>query len=129
MGACYSVDLKVNFIDEEGAVKALNEHMVNDTRADYSLEKYANIGVTPDTFDGLMKILLAEAQRKVVIYEHEGFKFYENDFDASYGWEGVMMDWFNVLAPFLKNGSELLIYPDSDYDKLVIKNGKCIQIH
>ena len=129
MGACYSVCLKVNFIDEEGAVKALNEHMTNDTRANYSLEEYINIGATPDSFDGLMKILLAEAQRKVDIYEHGRFKVYENDFDASYGWEGVMMDWFNVLAPFLKNGSELLIYPDNGYDKLVIKNGKCVQIH
>lgn len=128
MGACYSVCLKVNLIDEEGAVKALNEHMTKDG-ADYSLEEYANIGATPDTFDGLMKILLAEAQRKVTIYQHGRFKVYENDFDASYGWEGVMMDWFNVLAPFLKNGSELLIYPDNDYDKLVIKNGKCVQIH
>ena len=129
MGACYSVDLKVNFIDEEGAVKALNEHMVKDTRADYSLEEYANIGVTPDTFDGLMKILLAETQRKVDIYDNGKFKVYENDFDASYGWESVMMEWFEALAPFLANGSQMIIYPDSDYDKLVIKNGKCIQIH
>ena len=129
MGACYSVYLKVNFIDEEGAVKALNEHMTNDTGTDYSLEKYANIGVTPDTFDGLMKILLAETQREVTIFEHGRFTIYENDFDASYGWEAIMMEWFEVLAPFLKNDSKLLIYPDNDYDHLIIKNGKCVQIH
>lgn len=128
MGACYSVYLKVDLIDEEGAIKALNEHMINDG-ADYSLEEYANIGATPDTFDGLMKILLAEAQRKVDIYQNGRFKVYENDFDASYGWEGVMMEWFEILAPFLKDGSKMLIYPDSDYDELVIKNGKCVQIH
>ena len=129
MGACYNVYLKVNFIDEEGAVNALNEHIAKDTRVDYSLEEYANIGATPDTFDGLMRILLAEAQHKVDIYEYERFKFYENDFDASYGWESVMMEWFEIIAPFLANGSQMVIYPDSDYDKLIIKNGKCIQIH
>ena len=129
MGACYSVSLKVNLIDEEGAIKALNEHIAKDTGADYSLEEYANIGATPDTFDGLMKILLAEAQREVTIYQHGRFKIYDNDFDASYGWERVMMEWFNILAPFLEDKSVLLIYPDSGYDKLVIKNGKCVQIH
>lgn len=128
MGACYSVYLKVDLIDEEGAIKALNEHMAKGG-ADYSLEEYAHIGATPDTFDGLMKILFAEAQRKVDIFDYGRFRIYENDFDASYGWEGVMMDWFHVLAPFLKNGSELIIYPDNGYDKLVIRNGKCVQIH
>ena len=129
MGACYSVSLKVNLIDEEGAIKALNEHIAKDTGVDYVLEEYANIGARPDTFDGLMKILLAEAQRKVTIYQHGRFKIYDNDFDASYGWERVMMEWFNVLAPFLADKSVLLIYPDSDYDKLIIKNGKCVQVH
>ena len=56
-------------------------------------------------------------------------EIYENDFNASYGWERIMMEWFEVLAPFLANGSQMLIYPDEDYDKLVIKNGKCVQIH
>lgn len=129
MGACYSVTLKVDFIDEDGAIKALNEHIERDTGVDYSLKEYANIGITPDTFDGLIKILLAHTQREVVVYQHGKFKIYDNDFDASYGWERVMMEWFNVLAPFLKDKSMLLIYPDSDYDKLVIKNGKCVQIH
>lgn len=128
MGACYSVELKVDLIDEEGAIKALNEHMATDG-ADYSLEKYAKIGVMPDTFDGLMKILLAETQGKVFICQDGRFKTYEHCFNASYGWEGVMMEWFEVLAPYLVDGSEMLIYPDSDYDKLIIKNGKYVQVH
>lgn len=129
MGACYSVGVKINLIDEKGAIKALNEHIKNDTGTNYSLERYASIGATPDTFDGLMKILLAEIQGKIDIFEKGKFKYYESSFNASYGWERIMMEWFNVLAPFLKNGSEMIIYPDEDYDKLVIKNGKCVQLH
>ena len=129
MGACYSVTLKVNVLDEQGAIKALNEHIANDTGVDYSLDKYATKGITTGTFDDLMKILLAGAQREVTIYQHGKFTIYDSDFDASYGWECVMMDWFEVLAPFLANGSQMLIYPDEDYDKLIIKNGKCVQIH
>ena len=40
-----------------------------------------------------------------------------------------MIEWFNLLAPFLEDRSLILIYPDEDYDKLVIKNGKCVQVH
>jgi hypothetical protein len=129
MGACYSVTLKVNVLDEQGAIKALNEHIANDTGVDYSLDKYATKGITTETFDGLMKILLADLQMEVSIYQQGKFTIYESDFNASYGWERVMMEWFEVLAPFLSNGSQMLIYPDEDYDKLVIKNGKCVQIH
>ena len=129
MGACYSVELKVNVLDMLGAIKALNEHIVNDTSADYGLEEYAAKGITTETFDGLMKILLADHQQKVYIGQAGKFVVYENAFNASYGWERIMMEWFEVLAPFLANGSQMLIYPDEDYDKLVIKNGKCVQIH
>lgn len=129
MGACYSVKVKVNVLDMPGAIKALNEHIVNDTSADYSLDEYAEQGITTETFDDLMKILLADLQQGIVVYQEGKFTIYESDFNASYGWERIMMEWFEVLAPFLANGSQMLIYPDSDYDKLVIKNGKCVQIH
>ena len=129
MGACYGVNIKVCVMDEAGAVKALNEHMKKSKNVDYLLEKYANIGVTPDTFDGLMKILLAETQQKVTIVKKRKYTTYDNCFGASYGWEYVMIEWFKVMAPYLADGSQMMIYPDEDYDKLVIRNGKCVQIH
>ena len=129
MGACYSVNVKVHLVDEDGAIKALNEHIINDTRTNYSLDKYAAQGVTTETFDDLMRILLAEIQGDISIYQKGKFTIYDNGFNASYGWECVMMDWFEVMAPYLADGSQMLIYPDEDYDKLVIKNGKCVQIH
>jgi hypothetical protein len=129
MGACYGVTIKVNLIDEAGAVKALNKHMRKDKGVNYSLDKYADIGVTPDTFDGLMKILLAETQQKVSVVKKRKYTYYDNCFGASYGWEYIMIDWFKVLAPYIADGSEMLIYPDEDSDKLVIKNGQCVQVH
>lgn len=129
MGACYSVNVKVQLVDEADAIKALNEHIVNDIRTNYSLDKYAACGVTTETFDDLMRILLADVQGDVSIDKKGKFTIYDNGFNASYGWERVMMEWFEVLAPFLADGSQMLIYPDEDYDKLVIKNGECIQVH
>jgi hypothetical protein len=129
MGACYGVNIKVHLIDEAGAINALNKHMKKDKGVSYSLDKYADIGVTPDTFDGLMRILLAETQQKVTVVKKRKYTYYDNCFGASYGWEYIMIDWFKVLAPYLSDGSEMLIYPDEDYDKLVIRNGKCVQVH
>ena len=125
MGACYSVILKVNLTDEQGAIKALNEHILKDTRTSYSIDESTEL----QTFDGLMNLLLAGFRTNVLTYTKGNFKYYESDFNASYGWESVMMEWFDVMAPFLKDNSTLLIYPDNDYDKLVIKNGKCVQVH
>ena len=129
MGTCYSVRMKLTLLDEVGAIKALNEHMARDTKTHYNLAFYEEQGITPDTVDGLMKILLAEPQSEVSIRQAGKTRYYENAFNASYGWESVMMDWFNVLTPFLNSGSQMVIYPESDYDKLVVKNGKCVQVH
>lgn len=53
--------------------------------------------------------------------------FVENGFDATYGWESVMMEMFEELAPVLEDGSDLFINCDDGVDVLVIKDGKCIQ--
>lgn len=129
MGACYSVKVEMKIRDEVGVVKALNEHIFKDTRTNYSLEKYAQRGITPDTLDGLMKIMLAGLQHDVCVSRDEEAVSYSNEFNASYGWERVMMEWFEVMTPFLRDGSSMLIYPDSDYDKLVVMDGKCVQVH
>ena len=47
------------------------------------------------------------------------------DFNAYYGWEGVMMDAFEEIAPYLTEQSEIKIYPDSGCDHGIVRNGKC----
>ena len=126
MGACYSVTLRVNLSDEEGAIKALNEHMSKDSRTNYALDKYSAAGIEPTTFDGLMKIMLAALQHNVFINSEGKYRVYENYFNASYGWEGVMSEWFEVLTPFLEDGSKIRIWPDSGCEEAVVKSGKCI---
>lgn len=130
MGACYSVTLKVNVLDVPGAINALNQHIANDTRSNYSLEEFAAHGVTTETFDDLMRIFFAGwPGQEIDIQTEDEFTVYENGFNASYGWECVMMDMFETLTPFVADESELYISIDNDYDKLVVKNGKCVQLH
>ena len=130
MGQCYSVTLTVALLDEKGAVEALNAHMRADKSAYYALELYAEQGIYTETFDDLMRIFLAGWKgQEVTIERDQEYTYYSNDFHATYGWEPVMMKMFQVLTPFLKDGSELLIYPDDDYDRLIVKDGKCVQVH
>ena len=61
----------------------------------FSLSAYKKEGTTPDTLDGLLKIFLAGWNMCHPEIKH-GRKWirYENGFDASYGWESVMMKMF-----------------------------------
>lgn len=131
MGACYFVKLKVKVLDEQSAIKVLNEYIKRSShRIRFNLEEYAKRNITTETFDDLMRIFLADhTYDKVEITQKRIYTYYQNDFNASYGWESVMMDMFDVIAPYVQDNSELLIYPDTDYDKLVVRNGKCIQLH
>ena len=96
----------------------------------FSLSAYKKEGTTPDTLDGLLKIFLAGWNMCHPEIKHvRKWIRYENGFNASYGWESVMMKMFKLIAPYLADKSELYIYPDDDYDHLVVKNGKCVQVH
>lgn len=48
----------------------------------------------------------------------------DSGFDASYGWETVMTDWFDYTAAVLEDGSEFKIFPDNGYYSGVVNNGK-----
>ena len=129
MGATYSVSMKVKVTDEKGAIEALKEKIRTDISTDYGLEEFSKRGVTTESFDDLIRIFLAGLNDIDIADCGNDVKEYTNDFDASYGWEGVLMEMFSVLAPFLEDNSRLLIYPDSDYDELIVKDGKSVQIH
>lgn len=128
MGACYSVILKVKVLDEQGAIKALNEH-IDKTKhfINYSLDKYKEQGITTETFDGLMKIYLAGWNyNNFKITPKRIYTYYENEFNASYGWESVILDMFKIIAPYVKNNSELIMYLEEGFCKLRVKNGLCL---
>lgn len=129
MGQCYSVNLKIKLKSgsEKRAAEALRAHMFGDDRTNYHFDKFANLGVGTEKLDDLIRICLAGW--KLTTYftaESWGWKKYSNDFDCSYGWEGVMNEMFEILTPFLEDQSEIDIYPDSDSFHGHVENGKCI---
>lgn len=111
------------------AVRSLQEYIKKDAGTDYDLESYAADGIGTENIDDLMKIFLSDRKRqRITITDSGEWKNYSADFNASYGWESVLIKMFKILGVYLANGSQLDISIDNDYDGLVIRNGICKQI-
>lgn len=54
----------------------------------------------------------------------DGFKAFSNGFDASYGWETVMEQAFEVMAKYLEDGSELSLDMDEGRRDFKVVGGK-----
>lgn len=135
MGACYDVNLKIGFKNiknKNRAIKAMRKYIkIHDGKAvDFNIEKWTQKGITQNTFEELLQIFFCGLPSSDMNIK-QGRKWLRcySGFDASYGWEGIMLDIFEVISPFLVDDSEMYIYPDNDYDYLVVKHGQCIQKH
>ena len=128
MGACYAVEISLRFKDiprsEEAAIKELQDYIAT-VNANFHLDRFAQEGIGTDTFDDLMQIILAGFKNQKVIIEERGeYRVYSNEFDASYGYGFVMLDAFDTIAKYLKDGSSCKIWPDNDYQEYVVKDCK-----
>lgn len=131
MGQCYSVYLKVRFNDEEGAKKELRKKisMGREEHICYDIEGLVGRYHfdLDDTRDILSVFFSGWGCRLRDDSTHDGVL--SSDFNACYGWEHVMIETFSIIAPFMDDGSWMKIFPDSDYDHLVVKDGKAEWIH
>lgn len=105
MGACYDIRLQMQFSApdaKEKIVATMQEYIKKDKSVDFSLDKYAVEGVTTDSLEDLLKICLGgwEKCHPRIIQENNGIE-YSCSFDASYGWERVMMDIFEQICPYI----------------------------
>lgn len=125
MGAVYDVNLQAKI--KQGHKLALLNSLIStmsESQIDYLNSKELDMNKLEDVlayyFAANRKIAVGIINDKINI---------STGFDASYSWECVMIEAFEKMAEHLEDKSELYIYPDSDYDWLVIRNGKMIQKH
>lgn len=133
MGTCYSVRLDVLGLEDisaaESALKKKIRKDESENRCIYNLDIFSAQGVEPDHFDNLIRIFLAGFQYNYFEMEVAADKrVYCSDFDASYGWEGVMVEMFELLESYLGDGSRMLIECEAGIEELVIEHGQCVQI-
>ena len=127
MSACYSVnvELRVKKDCEEKVIETLQNKIkrAKEENTDYGIE------TIPNTLKELLGIFFV-SHGDYYNYKQVGtWYMVDSAFNASYGWETVMITAFKEIASYLDNKSELYIDIDNDYDKLVIRKGECIQTH
>ena len=118
----------MRFRDEDGAKKALQAKLDRHEkeRVNYNLDHFKKLGIGTDNLHDLMGIFFGGWQGRLETFPAPGDRdWLYADFDACYGWEGVMMDAFEAIAPYLADGSVIKIYPDSGCDHGTVRNGKC----
>lgn len=126
MGQTYAITLKVEFLNKELAAAALRAKLsrAEKEHVNYCLDHYRDeLGIGTERLEDLLKIFFGGWYGNL---REQDDGSYCPFFDASYGWEGVMMDAFDLIAPFLVDGSEIEIYPDSGCDLAYVENGESI---
>ncbi len=112
MGMCYSTYCKAICKDEGEVIRLAREYI-------HSASGYAKFNSSDFAdLDGMMKVFFTDSVEK------DSDRTYAADFDASYGWENVMQEMFEAIAPALEDGSCLEVYADSWKDILIVKDGK-----
>lgn len=125
MGACYSVRFTGELKDEKSAIKAMRSLIKRSENVDFNLDKHKKRGLGLDNFNNLLRVFLSGCSNPPQpIINDNGYIYYSDNFDASYGWETVMVNMFEEIAPYLKNGSQLDIYPDNEHIVYGIENGQ-----
>lgn len=119
MGQYYDVKLKLKFRDGEKdelrTVKAMQKYIKdhNGKGVNFNLNEWKKEGNSLSTLEDMLQVFFAGWNCWDFEITH-GRKWLKvrNGFDASYGWESIMLDIFDVISPFLEDGSEMWIYPD-----------------
>lgn len=130
MGQCYTVYLKLEFVDEAGAIKALQDKIARGAkeRTAYNLWHYEDLGIGTETLPDLLNIYYGgwegKLRKSIVRVKGKEWDYYGSDFNASYGWHRVMCEAFEAMAPYLADDSELKIYPDSGVEIYTVRDGR-----
>lgn len=125
MGMVYDTEfqLQIKSTKEREAIDLMREFAKNNPNTGF---------VNEDTLEDLMRLFITDKYftHTSVPYKEEYIVHeFGSSFEASYGWEMVMLSMFAFIAPALEDDSQCYIDCDNDYDLLVIKNGKAIWLH
>ena len=123
MGQCYSVDMRLVYKDRNAANRALVGYINKNKEAvNFNIPHLAKKGVS--LYGGIVdaiKLLITNCEFESETSPEEDI--FRSSFEGSYGWSDVMEEGFKAMVPFLKDGSELTIFPDMGYDKFSLDCG------
>lgn len=99
MGACFTVNLELTFLDEAAAVKAMQEY-IHTANADFGLEKHKKRSVGTDKSEDLIKICFSSCDGRYTNLNGDGNKIlFISDLDTCYSWKTII-DFHGNVVPF-----------------------------
>ena len=131
MGACYAAvcKLKFNIQDEPKVLAKMKEQYQKDLAdgVNFCLSEYSF--AKPESIEEFMALYFTEHQKMYnferIVYKNGNVIYCaDSGFDASYGWWGLMENFFTNIAELLMRGSFLDLYPDNDHVIYRVKEGK-----
>ena len=127
MSACYAVNVELRI--KEGCEEKVIETLQNKIKR--AEEEGTNYGLKeiPNTLKELLNVFFVSHGDYYKYTQVGTWHMVDSAFNASYGWEVVMIEMFKEITPYLENKSELYIDIENDYDRLVIRKGQCVQTH
>lgn len=121
MGQCYTVEAKLKFRNNDPAAfcEAIRSEIEkrDGKSAYFYLDSYGYDLASP--FDCFRAMTASDAE-----IMDDGT--YSAGFDASYGWEGLMIEVFSKAAWELEEGSYISIWPDFGQDLIEVRHGKVV---
>ena len=105
MGAVYSVEILIKTTKEAELIDAVQRYMENATNVRFKDDH------EPDSIENIARIFLADHQGTFNIGDDGS---YSSLFDASYGWNDVLYDWWCAMEPYLDDESYMKVCPDID---------------
>ena len=123
MGQWYDVTVKMKVKDAGGLIKRSVDVFRTECPEWYGEVKYKMLC---DTVYGCVAFALAANQNTFTAVHRNGVTTYKSSFKATYSWESLLEDWFGSIAPYLKDGSSMLVYPDSGHYEYVVEDGKAV---
>lgn len=117
MGAVYDVSLKLYYNDEQDVINATQAFIAANSGHAVFHEDYSSLIST-------IQIILPK-RGFYLDTQTDNYISCNCGFDASYGWESVMQDWFNSIATdgAVLNNSTIRISPDSGWERGVLQDG------
>lgn len=131
MSACYSVSATLTF--RKGLIQTGLENIKEYIRVshnqnvDFGFGTYSNFKSLNEikSIEDVINLIFAKHQKMCDIKHPNELDYNFNSFfNASYGWEKVIYDFFKYLSPCLEDGSKMIVYPDSGCTKLFIEDGQ-----
>lgn len=115
MGAVYTVDINLAF-DNKSDVKYATKKFVSEFNG-VSFNAFKDM-----TLETTLWAIFPQDALHVTSNTDTSFIAYA-DFNASYGWAGVIQDWFSSIASTLSTGANISYEDDEGWGKAIVKNG------